>query len=85
MTDIRLPNSCGRCGTRWSGDSTSHCGSCHETMAGPSVFDRHRREGRCLDPVALGCVLRVRPGYTVWGFPADEADRERLQALRGAA
>lgn len=27
----------------------AHCGACHKTFAGLSVFDQHRKGGRCND------------------------------------
>lgn len=45
----------GQCGGIWwqSGNRTGHCGSCHRVFDGLSAFDRHRREGKCLDPATL--------------------------------
>jgi hypothetical protein len=79
-----LPNSCGRCGNHWSGNTTSHCGACHRTFTAPSAFDRHRRGGACLDPATVGMTTHER-GYTAWGYPSDDANTERLHALRGTA
>lgn len=27
----------------------SHCGSCHKTFSGLTVFDDHRKDGACVD------------------------------------
>lgn len=37
--------SCGGCDATWTGVNTSHCGvgGCHQTFAGPSLFDKHRQ------------------------------------------
>jgi hypothetical protein len=57
-----------RCGARWSGLSTAHCGSCHVTFTSVTAFDRHRRGGRCLDPVEAGLEAKTRPGgYVAYG------------------
>lgn len=78
-----LPYAC-NCGARWAGLNTCHCASgCHETLSSPRAFDKHRRDGRCLDPAAVGLVRSERAGYVVWGFPSDEAATERLRAARG--
>ena len=52
--------------------SQAHCSVCHETFAGPTLFDAHRRgtvEARyCLDPAEMtdrGIPLR-RDAYGVW-------------------
>ena len=31
------------------GDSTAHCGACHESFAGLTAFDRHRTGGTCAE------------------------------------
>lgn len=43
----------------------SHCGCCHHTFSGPSVFDDHRRAGSCVLPGRL-----VESGDGIWRFPA---------------
>lgn len=88
LADIRLPHSCGGCINRWAGASTAHCGGsrgCHVTFSSPSSFDRHRRTGQCLAPTDASLVPLDRAGYIVWGHPTDEANLDRLRALRGAA
>ena len=56
----------------------AHCGACHETFGGVSLFDRHRREGVCLRPMALGAEARSG----VWRIPATPEERQRLSGLR---
>jgi hypothetical protein len=56
----------------------AHCGACHRTFGAVSGFDRHRREGRCLDPAALGMAQAKR----IWRQPLSAADASRLR-LRG--
>lgn len=55
-----------RCGDRWAGANTSHCGVCHFTFTGVEAFDRHRPDGVCTHPDVLG--MRVAPGraYEAW-------------------
>lgn len=66
-----LPHGC-RCGARWAGTSTAHCGAqCHKIFSGPSTFDAHRRNGECLDPASVGMSLLAGRAYECWGFPGD--------------
>ncbi len=41
----------GACGGAWwqSGNRTGHCSACHRNFDGIRAFDRHRRDGQCLD------------------------------------
>lgn len=49
--------------------SQAHCSACHHTFGGITAFDRHRRGGECLDPLAIG--LRAdRKG--IWRFPPQD-------------
>jgi hypothetical protein len=79
-----LPHSCGRCATRWAGTAVAHCGACHMTTTGISAFSAHRRAGQCLTPAEAGLTARDRGAYTAWGLPGDDANTERLRALRAA-
>ena len=63
-----LPFGC-RCGERWSGSRTCHCGACHVTYSGVSHFDRHRKGGLCFDPRDIGCTLLPNRSYPCWGEP----------------
>jgi len=56
----------------------AHCGACHHTFGGVSGFDRHRRDGRCLDPVSLGLSEVKR----VWRWPLSPGAAARYS--RGA-
>lgn len=85
-----LPNTCGRCGTRWAGTRTAHCGSCHISFSSPSSFDAHRirrgtKEGTCADPAAVGLIRQDRAGYAVWAAPGDEVAFERFRGNGAAA
>lgn len=62
-----LPHGCPRCGLQWSGQLTSHCASCHNTMSGVSAFDRHRRNGACRPPAEVGLTLVANRHYPCWG------------------
>lgn len=46
-----------RCGARWTALGAAHCGACHETFAGPTLFDQHRTQagdhGTCRRPAEL--------------------------------
>lgn len=58
--------------------SQAHCGACHVTFGGVSGFDRHRRDGQCLTPEAIG---HADNGRGVFRAPMDERQRARLAAL----
>lgn len=62
--------------------SQCHCGACHITFGGLSGFDRHRRDGQCLTPEAIGYVRDPRGVYRA---PITDEQRQRLAALRGNA
>lgn len=47
---------------RATGKRHAHCGSCHQTFAGVTLFDDHRKGGMCADPLMIG--MRKRNG--VW-------------------
>lgn len=62
--------SCGGCSATWTAPRACHCGGCHETFSGLTLFDLHRRSSRCLDPAALaaaGDELRLIAG--IWRGP----------------
>jgi hypothetical protein len=59
--------------------SQAHCTVCHRTFGGVSGFDKHRRDGRCIDPETLGMRLT---DVGVWRFPISDEERERLAGLR---
>lgn len=44
---------CGGCDNTWTGVSRCHCGGCHELFSGLALFDRHRVNGKCLDPATV--------------------------------
>lgn len=67
MMSATLPHCC-RCGIRWGGLKTAHCVTCHTTFTVVSAFDKHRRNGACLDPTKAGLVLTDR-SYECWGLP----------------
>lgn len=67
----------GACGKSWNqrGNRTGHCGACHETFEGLSLFGAHQRrseEGKlfCLSPEAMehpkGWPLKQEPKYGAW-------------------
>jgi hypothetical protein len=65
-----LPHSC-RCGTRWTGSTTSHCGTCHTTFNGVRTFDIHRRGGTCKPPSDVGMSVVPGRSYECWGYPGE--------------
>lgn len=60
--------------------SQAHCAAegCHTTFGGISGFDRHRRDGQCLTPEAIGYTPNAAGVYRA---PMSEAGRARLAAL----
>jgi hypothetical protein len=75
---------------------TYHCrgypyGGCDTHFSSLDAFDRHRREGACLDPEDVGleshggrCDLQRPPVdglITIWAKPLTWNDRRRLSAL----
>ncbi len=70
-----LPHQC-RCGVRWSGNRTCHCGACHHTVSGVSTFDAHRRNGQCLHPADVGLSLLPGRAYECWGTTDDTQLKE---------
>jgi hypothetical protein len=48
---------CSGCDAVWTAMSAAHCAGCHRTLAGSTLFDRHRHargdHGSCLDPATL--------------------------------
>lgn len=60
----------------------AHCGVCHHTFAGPTVFDKHRKAGVCLHPSRVTLGMHERNG--VWGHHGsmNRDEVERRQAAR---
>lgn len=65
-----LPHSC-RQGHRWAGSRTCHCPTCHRSFSGVTHFDRHRRNGQCLDPHSVGLTLLAGRNFDCWGTAED--------------
>jgi hypothetical protein len=53
------------CGASWGGSAACHCSACHETFTAITSFDKHRRHGACLRPIAAGLIDRGG----MWGWP----------------
>jgi hypothetical protein len=68
-----LPVGCAGCGQRWYGVDRAHCAVCHRTFAAAELFDRHRVDDACVNPVGLGLVKHAKSG--VW--------EPRVQVVRG--
>lgn len=71
-----LPHSDTRCGARWSGSNTSHCGKCHNTFTGIESFDAHKPVTGCLDPAEIGMVLAEGRAYEAWRLPVPSTEEE---------
>lgn len=73
----------GACGRSWTGLRTAHCGGCHETFSGVSLFDEHRNQhgerGSCRDP-RTGAIGEVVLVDGVWHRPAmTDAERATIR------
>lgn len=51
----------------------AHCTVCHRTFGGVSNFDKHRRDGWCIDPSTLGMTLNDNG---VWRVPLAESEQQ---------
>lgn len=56
----------GQCGKTWSGARREHCAGCHETFNSAKAGDKHRRSGKCLDPVQAGLYPVEHSWGTSW-------------------
>lgn len=65
---VRHAYGCPHCWSRWDGLKTAHCAACHETFTTPGVFDKHRRDSKCLPPPDAGLLLTAR-AYRSWTTP----------------
>jgi len=66
---------------RTPGANHAHCKArdCHQTFATVSAFDSHRRDGRCVEPWAVGLVEVAG----LWATPEQHAANiRRTAALR---
>ena len=79
--DKSLPNRCGPECVHPT-PAQAHCAarSCGITFGSAGGFDKHRRDGRCVDPAGLG----MTETNGVWRTPISDDDRERLRAIREA-
>jgi hypothetical protein len=59
--------------------SQAHCTVCHSTFGGVTGFDKHRKDGWCLNPVTLKMALNDRG---VWRTVPTEADLKRFKEMR---
>lgn len=60
--------------------SQAHCAAagCHQTFGGVHGFDKHRREGTCLNPADLG-MSSIKG---IWRVPMSDEVRARFIALK---
>lgn len=77
---------CGGCSVTWTGLSRCHCAAdtCHVTLSGVSLFEQHRRGGRCTPPdqmTVAGEPLRLVDG--VWRGP--QMSDDEVAARTGGA
>jgi hypothetical protein len=70
-----LPVTCAGCGQRWYGIERAHCASCHRTFAALDLFDQHRGNHLCHNPVSLGMTRHTKSG--VWQSRSDAARSRR--------
>jgi hypothetical protein len=62
----------------------SHCSAegCHVSFGGPSFFDRHRRDGECLDPADIGLIEQDGVWTTAEGHAHRAVLAERMAKAR---
>lgn len=63
------------CKEKWTGNNRCHCSGCHRTFNSVGAFDRHRRDGGCLDPIDLGMEMSPE---SIWASKMSEEDKVRL-------
>jgi hypothetical protein len=69
------------CDQKLSGTMTAHCTACHATFTRPGGFDRHRRNGKCLNPATLldtnkrPVFQRADRKYPCWQMAGPDDDR----------
>jgi hypothetical protein len=61
------------------GTSTALCTVCHESFNTVSNYDRHRRDGWCLNPEEIG-LRKASTGH--WVYAATPEEIERLRTFR---
>lgn len=71
-----------RCGAKWRGPSRAHCGACHRTFGGVTGFDKHRKNGVCLNPTTIGLVLSTAWDYEIWTLPVDEDTEQEWKEMK---
>jgi len=66
------------CDGKFSGSMTAHCTACCQTFSRPTVADKHRRYGKCVDPASHrdvnGALVFKDAGraYPCWSGAGDE-------------
>lgn len=66
-------------GTLTEGTNRSKCSRCGEYFTSVGTFERHRREGQCLNPGDVGMKIKELKGGTYWGFEMSEEDKKKLR------
>lgn len=69
-----MAHSCKGCTNRWTGMKMAHCPSCHETFSTPANFDRHRKNGKCVEPTSVGLEKGSRDTWRI-PFELETVDR----------
>lgn len=71
--DSRITH-CKRCHSTWNRETNiAHCTSCCRTFSTPANFDKHRKEGECVDPATKGLEPKVDGhGTVVWKRPGPD-------------
>lgn len=59
------------CDAWWTGLTTAHCSSCHNTFTSVANFELHRSSGECRQPKYIGLVPADKP-WPGWSQPAAE-------------
>lgn len=56
------------CTSGWGASRRAHCSGCGRNFGGLTAFDKHRDEGKCLDPESLGLVRNDKGD---WGMSTE--------------
>lgn len=76
------------CDGKFTGLMTAHCAACCETFTRPTVAEKHRRYGKCVDPATFrdrsGALVFKDAGrvYPCWSGAGDDATAAWVDGIR---
>lgn len=56
--------------------SRCRCSTCGEVFSVVSNFDKHRKDGDCVDPASVGLELKIGASGSWWGMPGSYHERK---------